>query len=74
MITRLFLFVICLTLSSSLFAAEPSRGDKMIAEYFRLETARLTKQTNQRLQAVKTPDDWKHLKKELRAMQSAEAN
>ncbi len=65
--TRLFLFIICLAVSSSLFAAEPSRGDKMIADYFRLETAKLTKQTQQRLQAVKTPDDWKHLKKELRS-------
>lgn len=46
--------------------SQNSRGDRMIDDYFRRETALLTHQTTKRLEAVKTMDDWKQLKTRLR--------
>lgn len=64
-----FALTLLLIASGSLFADEPakqadtSRGDTMIAEYFRAETAKLTKRT---LANIKTLDDWKKARPQYR--------
>jgi dienelactone hydrolase len=61
--------VILLGVSSSLLAAEPneqpdtSRGDELIAEYFRAETSQLT---DTALSRIKTLDDWNARRKRYR--------
>src|SRR5579864_3157647 len=75
--TRIHLFSLCVWLAAGalapLVAGDPeaqtpaaidtTRGDKMIAAYFREETARLA---NASLSDIKTLDDWASRKEEYR--------
>ena len=66
--TRLGITLAFVGLAQSVFAAEPpkldtSRGDRMIAEYFRLETAKLRDAC---LADVNSAEDWNAKKGEYR--------
>ncbi len=68
-----FSAAVCLPLLTALFfspparsaeaPAKPSRGDQMIAEYFRAETAALTERC---LAGIETADDWKAKREQYR--------
>lgn len=62
-----FLFTIIATLAQAQDATSPTvEGDRLVAEYFRLETQRLAQVTEQLLNSIQSVEEWEVRRRELR--------